>query len=110
MRVLEDHKNQVQVVDLREQPLNSVEDVLSLIQYSINIRTSGTTSANQHSSRSHAQEKGDLVENNKSLLLSNKKQITMNRNSENEEGIEYWKAKYEKMFLLLIIVSKSFII
>jgi len=54
LRVLEDHKNQVQVVDLREQTLNSVEDVLSLIQYGMNIRTSGTTSANQHSSRSHA--------------------------------------------------------
>lgn len=52
--MLEDHKNLVQVVDLREQPLNSVEDVLSLIQYGMNIRTSGTTSANQHSSRSHA--------------------------------------------------------
>lgn len=51
---MEDHKNQVQVVDIREQPLNSVEDVLSLIQYGMNIRTSGTTSANQHSSRSHA--------------------------------------------------------
>jgi len=54
LRVLEDHKNQVQVVDIREQPLNSVEDVLSLIAYGMNIRTSGTTSANQHSSRSHA--------------------------------------------------------
>ena len=54
LRVLEDHKNQVQVVDIREQPLSSVEDVLSLIQYGMNIRTSGTTSANAHSSRSHA--------------------------------------------------------
>jgi kinesin family protein 2/24 len=54
LRVLEDHKNQVQVVDLKEQPLNSIEDVLSLIQYGMNIRTSGTTSANAHSSRSHA--------------------------------------------------------
>ncbi len=54
LRVLEDHKNMVQVVDIREQPLNSVEDVLSLIQYGMNIRTSGATSANQHSSRSHA--------------------------------------------------------
>ena len=54
LRVLEDHKNQVQVVDIREQPLNSVEEVLNLIQYGMNMRTSGTTSANQHSSRSHA--------------------------------------------------------
>ena len=41
LRVLEDHKNLVQIVDIREQPLNSVEDVLSLIQYGMNIRTSG---------------------------------------------------------------------
>ncbi|RNA28578.1 kinesin KIF2A isoform X2 [Brachionus plicatilis] len=54
LRVLEDHKNQVQVVDLREQILSSVEDVLGCIQYGMNIRTSGTTSANAHSSRSHA--------------------------------------------------------
>jgi kinesin family member 2/24 len=54
LRVLEDHKNQVQVVDIREQPLSSVDDVLNLIQYGMSIRTSGTTSANQHSSRSHA--------------------------------------------------------
>lgn len=54
LRVLEDHKNVVQIVDIREHPLSSVEDVLSLIQYGMNIRTSGATSANQHSSRSHA--------------------------------------------------------
>jgi kinesin family member 2/24 len=54
LRVLEDGKNMVQVVNLREQSLTCVEDVLKLIQYGMDIRTSGTTSANQHSSRSHA--------------------------------------------------------
>ncbi|XP_025108990.1 kinesin-like protein KIF2A isoform X1 [Pomacea canaliculata] len=54
LRVLEDHKQQVQVVGLREEPVDSVEDVLQLIQHGNNVRTSGQTSANQHSSRSHA--------------------------------------------------------
>ncbi|KAK7100504.1 kinesin-like protein KIF2A isoform X3 [Littorina saxatilis] len=54
LRVLEDHKQQVQVVGLREEPVNTVDDVLQLIQHGNNVRTSGQTSANQHSSRSHA--------------------------------------------------------
>jgi len=54
LRVLEDHKNQVQVVGLREQLVTGADQVLELIQHGNNVRTSGTTSANQHSSRSHA--------------------------------------------------------
>ncbi|XP_043227812.1 kinesin-like protein KIF2A isoform X3 [Amphibalanus amphitrite] len=54
LRVLEDGKQQVQVVGLTERPVESMEDVLKLIQHGNNIRTSGTTSANNHSSRSHA--------------------------------------------------------
>ncbi|XP_076441077.1 kinesin-like protein KIF2A [Babylonia areolata] len=54
LRVLEDHNQQVQVVGLREEPVTSVDDVLQLIQHGNNVRTSGQTSANQHSSRSHA--------------------------------------------------------
>uniref|UniRef100_A0A5K3EGG2 Kinesin-like protein n=1 Tax=Mesocestoides corti TaxID=53468 RepID=A0A5K3EGG2_MESCO len=54
LRVLEDGKNQVQVVGLRHEPVHSVEDVLRLLKYGADIRTSGQTSANQHSSRSHA--------------------------------------------------------
>ncbi|KAL8598988.1 hypothetical protein ACOMHN_006797 [Nucella lapillus] len=54
LRVLEDHKQQVQVVGLKEQPVACVDDVLNLIQHGNNVRTSGQTSANQHSSRSHA--------------------------------------------------------
>lgn len=53
-RVLEDHKVQVQVVGLKEESIDSVDDVLRLIQHGNNVRTSGQTSANQHSSRSHA--------------------------------------------------------
>jgi kinesin family protein 2/24 len=54
LRVLEDAKQQVQVVGLQERRVDSVEDVLKLIQMGNNIRTSGVTSANNHSSRSHA--------------------------------------------------------
>ncbi|XP_053203017.1 kinesin-like protein KIF2A isoform X2 [Panonychus citri] len=54
LRVLEDAKNQVQVVGLQERSVETVDDVLKLIQMGNNIRTSGVTSANNHSSRSHA--------------------------------------------------------
>ncbi|XP_064625724.1 kinesin-like protein KIF2A isoform X8 [Lineus longissimus] len=54
LRVLEDGKQQVQVVGLKEEGVTSAEDVLRLIQHGNNVRTSGQTSANQHSSRSHA--------------------------------------------------------
>jgi len=54
LRVLEDGKQQVQVVGLTETVVTCVEDVLKLITSGNNIRTSGQTSANQHSSRSHA--------------------------------------------------------
>ncbi|KAK6188947.1 hypothetical protein SNE40_005018 [Patella caerulea] len=54
LRVLEDAKQQVQIVGLREESVNNADDVLHLIQHGNNVRTSGTTSANQHSSRSHA--------------------------------------------------------
>ncbi|XP_014677251.1 PREDICTED: kinesin-like protein KIF2A [Priapulus caudatus] len=54
LRVLEDGKQVVQVVGLQEVAVNNVEDVLKLIGHGNNVRTSGQTSANQHSSRSHA--------------------------------------------------------
>jgi kinesin family protein 2/24 len=54
LRVLEDGKQQVVVVGLTETVVTSVEDVLKLITSGNNLRTSGQTSANQHSSRSHA--------------------------------------------------------
>lgn len=54
LRVLEDGKQQVVIVGLTEREVDCVEDVLKLITHGNNIRTSGQTSANQHSSRSHA--------------------------------------------------------
>ena len=54
LRVLEDGKQQVQVVGLKEEIVCSVDDVLKLIQSGNTVRTSGQTSANNHSSRSHA--------------------------------------------------------
>ena len=54
LRVLEDGKQQVVVVGLQEKVVDCVEDVLKLINHGNSIRTSGQTSANAHSSRSHA--------------------------------------------------------
>uniref|UniRef100_A0A8D0VEF0 Kinesin-like protein n=1 Tax=Sus scrofa TaxID=9823 RepID=A0A8D0VEF0_PIG len=54
LRVLEDGKQQVQVVGLQEREVKCVEDVLKLIDIGNSCRTSGQTSANAHSSRSHA--------------------------------------------------------
>uniref|UniRef100_A0A8C2GFW6 Kinesin-like protein n=1 Tax=Cyprinus carpio TaxID=7962 RepID=A0A8C2GFW6_CYPCA len=54
LRVLEDGKQQVQVVGLQEREVKCTEDVLKLIETGNSCRTSGQTSANAHSSRSHA--------------------------------------------------------
>lgn len=54
LRVLEDGKQQVQIVGLTERVVDSVEEVLKLIQHGNSTRTSGQTSANANSSRSHA--------------------------------------------------------
>ncbi|XP_055775997.1 kinesin-like protein KIF2A isoform X6 [Salvelinus fontinalis] len=54
LRVLEDGKQQVQVVGLHEREVKCTEDVLKLIEVGNGCRTSGQTSANAHSSRSHA--------------------------------------------------------
>ncbi|XP_061585023.1 kinesin-like protein KIF2A isoform X3 [Cololabis saira] len=54
LRVLEDGKQQVQVVGLQEKEVKCTEDVLKLIEMGNSCRTSGQTSANAHSSRSHA--------------------------------------------------------
>ncbi|KAF5294725.1 hypothetical protein FQA39_LY00209 [Lamprigera yunnana] len=54
LRILEDGKQQVQVVGLTEKVVTSVEEVLKLIQKGNLARTSGQTSANANSSRSHA--------------------------------------------------------
>ncbi|XP_073974572.1 kinesin-like protein Klp10A [Rhodnius prolixus] len=54
LRVLEDGKQQVQVVGLTEKAVTSLESVLALLQEGNSARASGKTTANSNSSRSHA--------------------------------------------------------
>nr|XP_015812456.2 kinesin-like protein KIF2C isoform X2 [Nothobranchius furzeri] len=54
LRVLEDDRQQVQVVGLEEVLVSSAEDVIKIIKIGSACRTSGQTSANANSSRSHA--------------------------------------------------------
>ncbi|KAM3859537.1 kinesin-like protein KIF2C [Diretmus argenteus] len=54
LRVLEDDRQQVQVVGLQEVDVSSAENVIKLIKMRSACRTSGHTSANSNSSRSHA--------------------------------------------------------
>uniref|UniRef100_A0A3Q1D9L9 Kinesin-like protein n=1 Tax=Amphiprion ocellaris TaxID=80972 RepID=A0A3Q1D9L9_AMPOC len=54
LRVLEDDRQQVQVVGLEEIYVSTAEDVIKMIEMGSACRTSGQTSANANSSRSHA--------------------------------------------------------
>ncbi|XP_044157390.1 kinesin-like protein KIF2C isoform X2 [Bufo gargarizans] len=54
LRVLEDAKQEVQVVGLVEREVTSAEDVFKMIEVGSACRTSGQTFANSSSSRSHA--------------------------------------------------------
>uniref|UniRef100_A0A7N6FE28 Kinesin-like protein n=1 Tax=Anabas testudineus TaxID=64144 RepID=A0A7N6FE28_ANATE len=54
LRVLEDVRQQVQVVGLEEVYVTTAEEVIRMIQTGSACRTSGQTSANANSSRSHA--------------------------------------------------------
>lgn len=54
LRVLEDGRGQVQIVGLTEKVVSNCDEVLRLIQHGNSARTSGQTSANSNSSRSHA--------------------------------------------------------
>jgi kinesin family protein 2/24 len=54
LRVLEDGKQQVNVVGLSEKVVTDLPDVLRELQAGTEVRVSGTTSANENSSRSHA--------------------------------------------------------
>ncbi|XP_034477620.1 kinesin-like protein Klp59C [Drosophila innubila] len=54
LRVLEDGQQHVQVVGLTEKPVTSTDEVLTLLELGNSVRTSGQTSANSKSSRSHA--------------------------------------------------------
>jgi len=54
LQVLEDGKAEVHVKGLMEVVVQSVDDIMQLIHLGNSTRTSGTTSMNNHSSRSHA--------------------------------------------------------
>jgi len=54
LKILEDGKQKVQIVGLTEKAVHSTEDVLQLIQKGNAERSSGSTFANENSSRSHA--------------------------------------------------------
>lgn len=54
LKILEDGKQQVQVVGLTERMVYTVNEVLEIIKLGNEARASGQTSANVHSSRSHA--------------------------------------------------------
>ncbi|XP_060656970.1 kinesin-like protein Klp59C [Drosophila nasuta] len=54
LRVLEDGQQHIQVVGLTEEPVQNTNDVLTLLELGNSVRTSGQTSANSKSSRSHA--------------------------------------------------------
>ncbi|XP_022352865.1 kinesin-like protein KIF2C isoform X2 [Enhydra lutris kenyoni] len=54
LRVLEDGKQQVQVVGLQERLVSCADDVIKMIDMGSACRTSGQTFANSNSSRSHA--------------------------------------------------------
>ncbi|XP_040856990.1 kinesin-like protein KIF2B [Ochotona curzoniae] len=54
LQVLEDGRQQIQVVGLQEREVCCVEEVLSVVELGNSCRTSGQTSVNAQSSRSHA--------------------------------------------------------
>ncbi|XP_035777662.1 kinesin-like protein Klp10A isoform X2 [Anopheles albimanus] len=54
LRVLEDGKQKIQLVGLKETKVSTVEEVLAVINAGNSVRTSGQTTANSNSSRSHA--------------------------------------------------------
>jgi hypothetical protein len=54
LQILENRKNQVRILGLTDKVVNSVDELLKLIQHGNTVRASGKTSANYSSSRSHA--------------------------------------------------------
>jgi hypothetical protein len=54
LQVFEDRKKQVQILGLTEKVVNSVDELLEVIQNGNTVRASGKTTANSNSSRSHA--------------------------------------------------------
>lgn len=72
LRVLEDERQQVQVVGLEEVYVSTAEEVIKMIQIGTAYRTSGQTSANSNSSRSHAVLQISLRRNNRTSTLHGK--------------------------------------
>ena len=54
LNVLEDKSGNIRIVNLSNAPVNSVDDVIDVLAEGSKCRTSGQTSANSNSSRSHA--------------------------------------------------------
>lgn len=54
LEVLEDGKGRVQVVGLREESIQSADELMGLVRLAEEMRATGATSANEVSSRSHA--------------------------------------------------------
>lgn len=50
----EDGKQQVNIINLTEERVNSVEEIMAALQIGMTLRASGSTGANAESSRSHA--------------------------------------------------------
>uniref|UniRef100_A0A3Q3K4N8 Kinesin-like protein n=1 Tax=Monopterus albus TaxID=43700 RepID=A0A3Q3K4N8_MONAL len=72
LRVMEDDRQQVQVVGLEEVHVTTTEEVIKMIQAGSACRTSGQTSANANSSRSHAVLQIALRCNNRAATLHGK--------------------------------------
>uniref|UniRef100_A0A3B4V6D5 Kinesin-like protein n=1 Tax=Seriola dumerili TaxID=41447 RepID=A0A3B4V6D5_SERDU len=72
LRVLEDDRQQVQVVGLEEVYVTTAEEVIRMIQAGSACRTSGQTSANANSSRSHAVLQIVLRRNDRATTLHGK--------------------------------------
>ena len=54
MEAREDQHKNVVISGLQEKPVSNVEDLMELIEYGNKVRSTGSTSANADSSRSHA--------------------------------------------------------
>ncbi|KAG7229310.1 hypothetical protein INR49_012968 [Caranx melampygus] len=72
LRVLEDDRQQVQVVGLEEVYVTTADEVIKMIQAGSACRTSGQTSANANSSRSHAVLQIVLRRNDRATTLHGK--------------------------------------
>ena len=112
LRVLEDGKQQVVVVGLAERVVTCVEDVLKHITSGNNLRTSGQTSANAHSSRSHAVFQIILRNNNPKKTLYGK--FSLIDLAGNERGADTSSAnrqtrKFDRIYKTEIFLGGGFL-